>query len=89
MPTKLVAYWQDGGDGGGSIRLYNTLDELKTDKFNLDEWTSVAECERKFQSALEGDNPYEDGEISDVTLELTIQPDGTVRLSKSLYLHYG
>lgn len=89
MTMKLVGYWRDGGDGGGSIHLYNTLDELKADQFAPDEWTPEAECERKFQSVLDGDNPYEDGEISNVTIEVTIQPDGTVRLGKSLYLHYG
>lgn len=89
VKIPIVSYWSDGGDGGGSITLYNTLEELKVDRFAPDGWGPIEECERRFQSALAGDDPYADGEISNLTLELEVGKDGSIRLSQDLHLHYG
>lgn len=89
LKLNVVAYWHDGGDGGGSTVIYNNLDELREDQFKPGKWTSKEDCEKRFQSALSGESPYEDGEISNTTIEIESNADGSLRLAKSVHLHYG
>ena len=89
MKIPVVTYWSDGKDGGGSLRVYNTLDELRENLFKPDEWTTKEDCQKRFQSALDGDNPYEDGEIGETELEIEALSDGSMKLAKSFYVHYG
>ncbi len=90
MTLKLVSYYSDHGDGGGSITLYNTLKDLRDDRFNPDYFDSPDDAEKHYLSALNGDDPYEDGEIDEnVSIEVGANADGTFRLTKPLRLHYG
>lgn len=89
MTIKVVAYASDGGDGGGSIFVYNTLDELREAHFKPDEQNSKADCEKRFQSALNGYNPFDDGEIINTCIEIESNADGSMRLAKPLFLPYG
>ncbi len=89
IKIKAVSYYSDGGDGGGSITIYNSLEELRKDRFEPDDWTTPEECETKFQSALDRDDSYEDGAIDDVTLVFEPNADGSFRLAVPIHLHYG
>lgn len=70
IQVPAVAIIVDGGDGGGSTTIYPDLETLKKEHFF--EWIDkdsdpedIAEAEHKYQLALEGNNPYEDGEIDE------------------------
>ena len=85
---KVVALFKDGGDGGGSVRLYNSLDELRDNYF--DDYDTVEERQAVLDEVLSGHDPYENGEINqNVTIEVETSPDGTLRLVGSVFLHFG
>lgn len=85
----------DGGDGGGRTTIYPTMEELKKEEFfdYIDEDSDqedIDEAEEKFQSALNGDNPYEDGEISSELIQIEIDDEtGEVTLAKQLSFSWG
>jgi hypothetical protein len=79
---NAVGYYSDGQDGGGSIYIHNNLEELKAYHFSDDE--------ERYESALNGDNPYEDGEIdTDVSINIEIDEQGNARLTDHIWFHYG
>ncbi len=87
---NAVAYYRDGGDGGGSFYVFNTLEELKASMFPVDTYHTREEQDKKFQSVLDEESPYEDGEICKVNIHLQESPDGTLRLAKPFpFLHWG
>lgn len=88
MKINAVAYWSEGGDGGGGISLYNSLEELKKEQFDPENFETPEDAKERYQSALNHDD-YEAGEISNVIIEITVGPDGVARLAKDLYIHYG
>jgi hypothetical protein len=80
MEIKVVAYYQDGGDGSGNFTVYNDLNELQKDLKLSDE---------RLQEILNEDDPYDNGEIQqNVTIKLE-EVDGKLRLAESFYLHWG
>jgi len=67
---------QDNGDGGYSLRVYNTEEQLLND--------SNAKTMEDFE-----DNPYELGYVESTNIKLKRGPDGEFRLNGSLYMHSG
>lgn len=88
---KVVTYWSDGGDGGGGVSIYKTLDNLRKDRFNPEDYThdTKEEADAAYQSALNRDDPYEHGEIGNATIQIEVSDDGSLRLAKDFYVHYG
>jgi len=88
---NVFTYATDGGDGGGNIQIYNTIEEIKAEIYDDfgEEEDELEEAEEKFQSALSGANHYEDGEIGQAEIQIEIGEDGKAKLASSLYFHYG
>jgi hypothetical protein len=83
---KVYSYMSDGGDGGGNVSVYGSLEELKADCF--DHFDSDEERDEAFQAALDGESMYDYGEIDEDTLELE-EVDGKLKLVNSLFFHWG
>jgi hypothetical protein len=79
---KGKAFTWDGGDGGGGTKIYPDLEALKLAHFtHINSWDDSQErLDEQFESALNGDDPYEDGEISDTEFEIEITDSGEAKL---------
>lgn len=83
---KVYSYSKDNHDGGGSVTLYGTLEELKDTEFD---YLEGDEREEKFRSALHGDNPYEDGEIDTESIVVEEDDNGKWALKHPVTFHFG
>lgn len=90
IKIKVFAFYQDGGDGGGTTWLYNSKEEYVKER--VDKYTTQEKAEEDWEKALSGDSPYEDGEISEETIILE-RVDGKWRLGKEgkygISFHWG
>jgi hypothetical protein len=64
MKINLVARIQDGGDGSQVVYLYNDKNDLVNNHYSFQEGDATA------KEILDEENPYENGYICEVTLEL-------------------
>jgi hypothetical protein len=91
---SMVGIIVDGQDGGGRTTFYPSLEELKEEEFfdyvDKDDEDEVAEAEEKFESALNGDNPYEDGEIVYNKLKVNFDDEsGEITLAERVSFSWG
>lgn len=98
--VNAVALIRDHGDGGGSTVIVPDLETLKNEYFledakyydegeERDEF--IKEQLERYESALSGNNPYEDGEI-DQSAGFNVEVDeetGEVTLVGSIYASWG
>lgn len=82
----VYSYSKDNQDGSGSVTLFSTLEELKE---NIFDYGTEEERERKFRSALHGDNPYDDGEIDTNTIVVEENDNGKWTLAHPVSFQVG
>lgn len=85
IQVKVKAFYMDGGDDGGGFSLYNDKEHYIKEE---SKYSSPEEAEERWDKAESSYDPYEDGKISDVTIELE-NDRGNWKLTKSCYLHWG
>jgi hypothetical protein len=86
ISLNVVTRLQDNGDGGYTFHVYNNKEELIADH--------PLNCEgdltdEKRAEILNGDYEYENGYIGEDTIEIVIDDNGDVKLSKKLHFHAG
>lgn len=90
----VIVRTQDNGDGGYSIRGYNTEQEL-LDDHRLYRDAAPEDKGRVAKEILTGDDPHENGYISHAHLEIAVVFDGATipidppKLAKPFYFHAG
>jgi len=78
ITLNLVAHNRDCGDGSTAVSLYNSREELDAALVAEESSNSVALIESY-------DDPYENGTLSDVVMELEIdEQTGAIRLLESV-----
>lgn len=94
----VIVRTQDNGDGGYSIYVYNTAEELLQDHPKRRTWAKKddgtygyvdnAFTQEAKDKILNEDDPYENGYISNSTLEISLE-NGVATLTKMAHFHAG
>ncbi len=89
---------QDCGDGGYTMYVYNTEEEMLDDhplsrEFKQVEgkWQQVKKelTPEKKQEILTEDDPYENGYIGHDTIKVNIDDNGNAKLAEKMHFHVG
>lgn len=90
---KAFAYLIDHQDGGGSTTIYPSLDALQRDRFSWEgkypDCETKEESDAKLQAVLDEEDPYENGEIDETTIEIEQLEDGTFVLAEKIHCSWG
>lgn len=86
---EAATFYQDGGDGGGGTSIYPNLEALKADRFSEDDYDSQEEADAAYQAVIDGDDPYGNGEIGSVSIEIEVDENGVPSLADDFYIHWG
>ena len=96
IEIPVVTRLQDNGDGGYTMRIYNTEDELIADHPKSKKWDSEAKTYVKVElteeerlEILDEHDPYENGYMGSNTITVEVNEDGTYKLAKSLSFSAG
>jgi len=82
----VITRLQDCGDGGYSLFVYNSEEELLADH-PLAEDGELTDQQKK--DILTEDDPYENGYIGREEIEIEVDEQGVPRLASGLYFHCG
>jgi hypothetical protein len=74
---NLTAHHQDCGDGSNYVQFFNSEEDLIEYAKREWEWE-----DDQIQSMLDGDDPYENGAVSDAQIKLSVSDDGTITLAE-------
>jgi hypothetical protein len=86
---KVCVRVQDNQDGGYSVIAYNSEDEMLADHPALEDLEDDDEIEEIKAAILGCEDEYENGYISEDTIEIEIGDDGVAKLFKPLTFHAG
>jgi hypothetical protein len=84
VTIPVVTCMIDGQDGGYTMNVYGTKQEMVDDHFDGEEPT-----EEEIQYFLDGEDEYENGYIGSDTIQVEVMADGSVKLASSLSFHAG
>lgn len=84
LTLKVFGFARDHHDGGGSVTFYNSQDEALHD--NFDDYDLGMTFEEYSKIVLNGEDPYEYGEIREATLSIDLS---TGKLVEPFYASYG
>ncbi len=91
----LITRLQDNGDGGYTLRAYNSKEELiqdhpKFEKYNpkTKKFEHVEPTEEEKDEILNGDDEYENGYIGRMTVSVVVE-NGVAKLGKPLCVGVG
>lgn len=83
----VVTRLQDNGDGGYSMYVYASEEEMLADHPLASDGEVIDEKIKK--AILTEDDPYENGYIGTDTINIVVTTDGKLLLAKPLHFHAG
>lgn len=85
---SVITRLQDNGDGGYTMRCYNTEEEMLTDHYEVRN-ASPEKLEKVKEEILTEYDPYNNGYLGSDTIEIEIDENGVAKLAAPLSFHAG